>query len=82
MPRTAFNACGRSAIADMRAANMRRTMMGSVAMGNAHPADVKTAIYGGVTRHLRGELSDSAAAAQLRQAIAGPARSTLPAQTP
>lgn len=82
VPRTAFNACGRSAIADMRAANMRRTMMGSVAMGNAHPADVKTAIYGVVTRHLRGELSDSAAAAQLRQAIARPAHNAPSAPAP
>ena len=69
VPRDAFNACGQRAIADIRAANMRRTLMGSIAMGNAHPAHIKTAIYDVVTRHLRGALSDAQAAAQLRQAL-------------
>lgn len=78
VPATAFNACGRRAISDMRAANMRRTLMGSIAMGNAHPAKIKTAIYDVVTRHLRGTLSDSEAAAQLRQAlrVSAPSAST------
>jgi len=70
VPQKPFNACGRQAIADMRASNMRRTLMGSVAMGNAHAAPLKTAIYSVVTRHLQGQLSDSAAAAQLRSAVA------------
>lgn len=69
VPHTDFNACGRRAISDIRAANMRRTLMGSVAMGNAHPAHIKTAIYDVVTRHLRGALSDAQAAEQLRRAL-------------
>ena len=72
--REPFNACGRRAIVDMRAANMRRTLMGSIAMGNAHPAPVKTALYSVVTRHLQGKLSDSAAAALVREAIARQSR--------
>ncbi len=67
---TPFNACGRRAIADIRAANMRRTLMGSIATGNAHAAPLKNAIYSVVTRHLQGQLSDSAAADQLRSAVA------------
>ena len=69
VPATAFNACGRRVVSDMRAANMRRTLMGSIAMGNAHPTEVKTAIYDVVTRHLRGALSDGEAVVQLRQAL-------------
>lgn len=70
VPRSHFNACGRRAISDLRSANMRRTLMGSVAMGNAHPAPIKTAVYDVVSRHLRGALSDVQAAALLRQALA------------
>lgn len=80
VPATAFNACGRRAISDMRAANMRRTLMGSIAMGNAHPTEVKTAIYDVVTRHLRGTLSDGEAAAQLRQALSARPSSASPAK--
>lgn len=69
VPRDAFNACGQRAISEIRSANMRHTLMGSVAMGNAHPAHIKTVIYDVVTRHLRGALSDAQAAAQLRQAL-------------
>ena len=72
VPRSAFNACGRRAISDMRATNMQRTLMGSVAMGNAHPAPIKTAVYQVVSRHLRGALSDAEAAAQLRLALRPP----------
>lgn len=78
-----FDACGRRAIADLRASNMRRTLMGSMAMGNAHPAPVKTAIYSVVTRHLQGQLSDRAAADQLRHAVAQtPSTAALRRSTP
>lgn len=64
-----FNACGKRAIAGLRASNMRRTVLGSIAMGNANPAAVKTAIYQVVTKHLRGALSDESAAVALRKAL-------------
>lgn len=79
-----FNACGKRAIADLRAGNMRRTVLGSIAMGNANPAPVKTAIYQVVTDHLHGLRTDADAASALRQAIAdgAPARSNQPASQP
>lgn len=64
-----FNLCGRQAIYDMRGANMRRTLMGSIAMGNAHPSVTKQAIYATVSEHLYGNISDAQAAVQLKQAI-------------
>lgn len=69
VPKAAFNACGQRAIDDMRGANMRRTMMGSIAMGNANPPAVKTAIYDVVTRHFQGALTDDQAVQALRDAI-------------
>ncbi|QLF91699.1 carbohydrate ABC transporter substrate-binding protein [Pseudomonas sp. ABC1] len=69
VPREAFNACGQGAINDMRQANLRRAMLGSIAMGNANPSYVKTAIYDVVSRHLRGQLDDAEAARLLYQAL-------------
>lgn len=74
--RNAFNACGQRAIDDMRSANMRRTLMGSIAMGNAHEAGVKTAIYALVSEHLQGRLSDAEAGDRLRAAL--PATRAIP----
>lgn len=65
----AFSFCGKKAISDMRGANMRRTMMGSIAMGNANIPTVKTAIYDVVTRHFKSQISTDQAVFQLRQAI-------------
>ena len=76
-----FNACGKRALADLRASNMRRTVLGSIAMGNANPAPVKTAIYRVVTDHLHGALSDSAAATKLRKLLSTAARSAPTADT-
>ena len=70
VPQATFNRCGQRNITDMRRANMRRAMMGSIAMGNAHPSAVKTAIYDVVTRHLQGRLDTAGAVAALRLAVA------------
>ena len=64
-----FNACGKRALQDLRASNMRRTVLGSIAMGNANPAATKTAIYRVVTEHFQGGLSDADAASALRKAL-------------
>ncbi|WP_226446877.1 ABC transporter substrate-binding protein [Acidovorax radicis] len=69
-----FNACGKRAIAGLRASNMRRTVLGSIAMGNANPAAVKTAIYQVVTNHLQGKMNDEEAASLLRKALVAGAR--------
>lgn len=69
VPKDAFNSCGKQAISDMRSANMRRTIMGSVAMGNANPPPVKAAIYKVVSDHLYGRISDLQAVQRLQRAI-------------
>lgn len=74
VPKEAFNACGKQAISDMRSANMRHTIMGSIAMGNANPSAVKTAIYKVVSDHLFGRISDLQAVKQLQLAVAASAR--------
>ncbi|MGI6783120.1 MAG: ABC transporter substrate-binding protein [Aminivibrio sp.] len=73
VPREGFDPCGRRSITDMRNANMRRTMMGSIAMGNANPAPVKEAIYAVVNEHFLGKLTDREAAHRLREVISAAA---------
>lgn len=68
-----FNACGQQLIRHLRASNMRRTVLGSVAMGNANPPAVKTAIYQLVHAHFTGAIDDETAIARLQAAISGPA---------
>lgn len=67
--RDEFNQCGKQAINDLRASNMRRTIMGSIAMGNANPAKVKEAIYQVVQDHLMASISDAQAVEQLKAVI-------------
>ena len=68
-----FNACGQQLIRHLRASNMRRTVLGSVAMGNANPPAVKAAIYQLVHAHFTGAIDDETAIARLQAAISGPA---------
>ena len=65
-----FNACGLRLVRHLRSSNMRRTVLGSVAMGNANPPPVKTAIYKVVHDHFTGAIDDETAIARLRAAIA------------
>jgi len=74
VPRDAFNRCGRQNIDDLRGGNMRRTVMGSVAMGNANPSRTKTAIYKVVSDHLSGRIDDAQAVRQLQRGIADSVR--------
>lgn len=67
--RASFNRCGQQGISDMRNANMRRTLMGSIAMGNANPAATKEAIYQVVHEHLLGKINDEQASQRLKQVI-------------
>lgn len=74
VPKVAFNQCGKQAISDMRSANMRRTLMGSIAMGNANPPHAKAAIYKVVSDHWYGRISDAQAVQQLQRAVRASAR--------
>ncbi|EPC03982.1 hypothetical protein L861_01380 [Litchfieldella anticariensis FP35 = DSM 16096] len=69
VPRDDFNLCGRQAISNMRSTNMRRTLMGSIAMGNANPPEVKTSIYRVISDHLYGRIDDEEAVYRLRETI-------------
>lgn len=80
VPRDSFNRCGQQAISDMRGANMRRTLMGSIAMGNANPGEVKNAIYQVVSDHLLGHIDDLQAAQRMRRLIADQAPSSKPVE--
>jgi glucose/mannose transport system substrate-binding protein len=75
VPRDSFNQCGQRAINDLRASNIRRTVMGSIAMGNANPGVVKEAIYKVVNAHLMGQISDAQAVDQLKTIITNAPRS-------
>lgn len=79
--RSAFNRCGRGAISDLRRANLQRTLMGSIAMGNANPPEVKNAIYALVSAHFLGRINDAQAQQRLRQVITA-ARASASARDP
>lgn len=67
---TTFNSCVQRSIAHMRSSNMRRSLMGSIAMGNANPPETKKAIYNVVSDHLYGRINDAQAVTRLQTAIA------------
>lgn len=70
VPLTRFNSCGQRSIAHMRSSNMRRSLMGSIAMGNANPAHTKEAIYRVVSDHFYGRINNAQAVTRLQTAIA------------
>ena len=70
VPDTAFDACGKKAIADVKEASEKGTMLGSMAHGYANPAAVKNAIYDVVTREFNGELNSEEAVKELVAAVA------------
>nr|AAB50572.1 immunogenic 39-kDa protein [Brucella abortus] len=69
VPDTAFDACGKKAIADVKEANSKGTLLGSMAHGYANPAAVKNAIYDVVTRQFNGQLSSEDAVKELVVAV-------------
>ena len=71
VPKQNFDSCAQGAINDLRGANIRRTLMGSIAMGNANPPKVKQAIYHVVSEHLQGHLNNAQAASALLRALTG-----------
>lgn len=69
VPIAQFNQCGQKAIHDMRATNMRRTIMGSIAMGNANPPAVKNALYQVISDHLMARISNGQAADRVKRIL-------------
>lgn len=64
-----FNSCAQRSIAHMRSSNMRRSLMGSIAMGNANPPHIKEAIYAVVSDHLYARISDAEAVRRLQSVL-------------
>jgi glucose/mannose transport system substrate-binding protein len=69
VPDTAFDACGKKAIADLKAASEKGTLMGSMAHGHANRAAVKNAMYDVITRHFNGQLPTDQAVKELVTAV-------------
>ncbi len=69
VPDTAFDACGKKAIADLKEASGKGTLMGSMAHGHANRAAVKNAMYDVITRHFNGQLNTDAAVKELATAV-------------
>ncbi len=70
VPDTAFDACGKKAIADVKEANEKGTLLGSMSNGYGAPAAVKNAVYDVVNRAFNRELAPDAAAKELASAVA------------
>ncbi len=69
VPDSAFDSCGKKAIADLKASNASGSMFGSIAHGHAVPSIVKGAIYDVVTAHFNGEYTAAEAVEELAVAI-------------
>jgi glucose/mannose transport system substrate-binding protein len=67
---TAFDSCGKKAIADLKDASAKGTLIGSFAHGHANRANIKLAMYDVITRELNGQLAPAAATKALVQAVA------------
>lgn len=69
VPDTAFDDCGKKAIADVKEASAANKMFGSMAHGYAAPAAVKNAVFDVVTRQINGQISSEEAVKELVSAI-------------
>ena len=69
IPDTEFDSCAKKGMADLKEANSKGTLVGSMAHGHANRAAVKQAIYDVVTRELNGQLDAAAATKALVQAV-------------
>jgi glucose/mannose transport system substrate-binding protein len=69
IPDTAFDSCGKKAIADLKDASAKGTLIGSFAHGHASRANIKLAMYDVITRELNGQLEPAAASKALVEAV-------------
>lgn len=65
----AFDTCGKKAIADLKEASERGTMLGSMSNGHGAPAAIKNAVYDVVNRVYNGELTPDEAVKELPATI-------------
>ncbi len=70
VPDTAFDACGKKAIADLKVAYAHHTLLGSMGQGHANPPAVQNAMYDVITRHFNGQIPTADAPKALAQAVA------------
>ena len=59
VPDTAFDSCGKKAIADVKAANAKGTFVGSMAQNYAQPPAIAGAYHDVVTKFFHGEIKTS-----------------------
>ena len=64
-----FDACGKKAIADLKEANDKGTLLGSFAQGYGAPAAVKNAGYDVITKEFNGQLTAEQATKELVSAV-------------
>lgn len=69
VPDTAFDACGKKGIADLKEASGKGTLMGSLAHGYGAPAAVKQAFFDVVTKQLNGQINSEQAVKELVAAV-------------
>jgi glucose/mannose transport system substrate-binding protein len=65
----AFDACGKKAMADLKEASQKGTLMGSMAHGHANRAAVKNAMYDVITRHFNGQIPTEQAVKEFAAAV-------------
>ena len=70
VPDTAFDSCGKKAIADLKEAYAHQTLLGSMAHGYANPPAVQNAMYDVITRQFNGQVAVAAAPKALTEAVA------------
>ncbi|KQT84077.1 ABC transporter substrate-binding protein [Aurantimonas sp. Leaf443] len=64
-----FDACGKKSMADIKAAEGAKTLMGSLAHGHAQPAAIQRAIFDVVTQHFNSEMSSQDAVKALLASV-------------
>jgi glucose/mannose transport system substrate-binding protein len=70
VPDTALDECGKKAMADLKEANAKGTLLGSMAHGYANPTGVKNAMFDVITKHFNGQVTTDQAVAELPRAAA------------
>lgn len=69
VPDTDFDECGKKGMADLKEANEKGTLLGSLAQGYGQPTAIKNAYYDVVTKVFHGQMTAAEAPAALAEAI-------------
>ncbi len=69
VPDTDFDECGKKGMADLKEANEKGTLLGSLAQGYGQPTGIKNAYYDVVTNVFHGQMTAADAPAALAEAI-------------